>query len=159
MTATVKDRRVGVARGERPTQIGRKACRAADIFAREAAHSARIQIGAAGLTLLSSGAETGDNRAELPATVEGAPIEVASKVKYVLDALNQMPGEQVALEVATPSSPGAIKPVGRDDYLVVVMPLHAPGNAPSPSTTTTRAATGAEASSISAQTVPATTAA
>ncbi|HTY99477.1 MAG TPA: DNA polymerase III subunit beta [Rhodocyclaceae bacterium] len=137
----------------------RKACRAADIFAREVDHSVRIQIGAASLTLLSSGAETGDNRAELAATVEGGPIEVAFNVKYVLDALNQMPGEQVALEVATPTSPGAIKPVGRDDYLVIVMPLHTPGSSRGPAAVETAMAEGAEAVSISAQTVPEATAA
>jgi DNA polymerase-3 subunit beta len=139
----------------------RKACKAADIFAREAAHASRIQIGSASVTILASAAETGDNKAEVSATVEGDPVEVAFNVKYVGDALAAMTGEQVAIEVTTPTSPGVIKPVGRDDYLVVIMPLHTPGNgqsAPAAASAAAPAATPAQAAAGVAQSVPATTA-
>jgi DNA polymerase-3 subunit beta len=113
-----------------PTAEFRKACKTSDIFAREAAHTARLKIKPGDdltpghVTISASSAETGDNVAELDASVEGAPIEIAFNVKYLVDVLNVIDTPNVALETNAPASPGVIKPVGRDDYLCVVMPMH-----------------------------------
>jgi DNA polymerase III subunit beta len=113
-----------------PTSEFRKACRTSDIFAREAAHTARLKIKPGDdltpghVTISASSAETGDNVAELDASVEGVPIEIAFNVKYLVDVLNVIDTPNVALETNAPASPGVIKPVGRDDYLCVVMPMH-----------------------------------
>ena len=113
-----------------PTAEFRKACKTSDIFAREAAHTARLKIKPGDdltpghVTISASSAETGDNVAELDASVEGAPIEIAFNVKYLVDVLNVIDTPNVALETNAPSNPGVIKPVGRDDYLCVVMPMH-----------------------------------
>jgi DNA polymerase III subunit beta len=40
------------------------------------------------------------------------------------DVLSAMGDAQVALELRTSSDPGVIKPVGRDDYVYVIMPMH-----------------------------------
>jgi DNA polymerase III subunit beta len=108
----------------------RKACKTSDIFAREAAHTARLKIKPGSeltpghVTITATAAETGDNVAELDATVDGGPIEIAFNVKYLVDALNVIDTPNVALETSTSSSPGVIRPVGRDDFLYVVMPMH-----------------------------------
>jgi DNA polymerase-3 subunit beta len=113
-----------------PTVEFRKACKTSDIFAREAAHTARLKIKPGDdltpghVTISASSAETGDNVAELDASVEGVPIEIAFNVKYLVDVLNVIDTPNVALETNAPASPGVIKPVGRDDYLCVVMPMH-----------------------------------
>jgi len=113
-----------------PTAEFLKSCKTSDIFAREAAHTARLKIKPGDdltpghVTISASAAETGDNVAELDASVEGAPIEIAFNVKYLVDVLNVIDTPNVALETNAPSNPGVIKPVGRDDYLCVVMPMH-----------------------------------
>jgi DNA polymerase-3 subunit beta len=113
-----------------PTAEFRKACKTSDIFAREAAHTARIKVKPGDdltpghVTISASAAETGDNVAELDASVEGDPIEIAFNVKYLVDVLNVIDTPNVALETNAPTSPGVIKPVGRDDYLCVIMPMH-----------------------------------
>ncbi len=113
-----------------PTAEFLKSCKTSDIFAREAAHTARLKIKPGDdltpghVTISASSAETGDNVAELDASVEGAPIEIAFNVKYLVDVLNVIDTPNVALETNAPSNPGVIKPVGRDDYLCVVMPMH-----------------------------------
>jgi DNA polymerase III subunit beta len=113
-----------------PTAEFRKACKTSDIFAREAAHTARIKVKPGDdltpghVTISASAAETGDNVAELDATVEGEAVEIAFNVKYLVDALNVIDTPNVALETNAATSPGVIKPVGRDDYLCVVMPMH-----------------------------------
>ena len=108
----------------------RKACKTSDIFAREAAHTARLKIKPGSeltpghVTISATAAETGDNVADLDATVDGGPIEIAFNVKYLVDVLNVMDTPNVALETSTSSSPGVIRPVGRDDFLYVIMPMH-----------------------------------
>jgi DNA polymerase-3 subunit beta len=107
-----------------------KACRAADIFAREAAHSARLRITPGSelepgqMVVSATSAETGSNEAAVDATVEGESMEIAFNVRFLLDVLSAVDTPNVALETSTPSSPGVIRPVGRDDFLHVVMPMH-----------------------------------
>jgi DNA polymerase-3 subunit beta len=107
-----------------------KACKAADIFAREAAHSARVRVVSGGklepgrLEISATAAETGSNETVVDATVEGEPIEIAFNVRFLVDVLSVIDTPNVALETSTASSPGVVKPVGREDYLHVVMPMH-----------------------------------
>lgn len=113
-----------------PTDEFRKACRTSDIFAREAAHTARIKIkpgtdDAPGhVSISATSAETGDNLAEIDASVEGPAVEISFNVKYLVDVLNVITTPNVALEVSSATSPGVIRPVTRDDYLYVAMPMH-----------------------------------
>jgi DNA polymerase-3 subunit beta len=114
-----------------PTEEFRKACRTSDIFAREAAHTARIKIKPGTdltpghVTISATSAETGDNTAEIDATVDGQPIEIAFNVKYLVDVLNVINTPNVALETSAATSPGVIRPMGgNDEYLYVCMPMH-----------------------------------
>lgn len=107
-----------------------KACKAADIFARQASHSARITI-TPGAELLpgklqvnATAAETGAGETVIDATVEGPAIEIAFNVKYLVDVLTVVNTPNVALETTGPASPGVIRPVGRDDFIHVIMPMH-----------------------------------
>ncbi len=107
-----------------------KACKAADIFARQASHSARITItpGAESLPgklqVNATAAETGAGETVIDATVEGPAIEIAFNVKYLVDVLTVVNTPNVALETTGPASPGVIRPVGRDDFIHVIMPMH-----------------------------------
>ncbi len=113
-----------------PTAEFRKACKTSDIFAREAAHTARLRIKPGseiepGQVIISAtSAETGDNVAELDASIEGQPLEIAFNVKYLVDVLNVLDTPNVALETTTATKPGLIRPVGREDYQYIVMPMH-----------------------------------
>lgn len=108
----------------------RKACKSSDIIAREAAHTTRLKVKPGEeltpghVTISATAAETGDNVADLDATIEGDPVEIAFNVKYIVDVLNIITTPNVALETSTATSPGVIRPVGRDDYVYVVMPMH-----------------------------------
>ncbi len=107
-----------------------KACKAADIFAREAAHSARLKIAPGSelepgrIEVTATAAETGSNEVIVDATVDGEPIEIAFNVRFLVDVLSVINSPNVALETSGPAAPGVIKPVGRDDFLHVVMPMH-----------------------------------
>ena len=113
-----------------PTLGFLKACKAADIFAREAAHSARLRITPGSelepgrMMVSATAAETGSNETVVDATVEGGPIEIAFNVRFLVDVLGVVDTPNVALETSTAASPGVLRPVGRDDFLHVVMPMH-----------------------------------
>lgn len=112
------------------TEEFRKACRSSDIIAREAAHTTRLKVKPGEelmpghVTISATAAETGDNLAELDASIEGDAIEIAFNVKYLVDVLGIIDTPNVALETSTSTSPGVIRPVGREDYVYVVMPMH-----------------------------------
>jgi DNA polymerase-3 subunit beta len=107
-----------------------KACKTAEIFARESSHTARVRIepgdeitpGYAVVSATSS--ETGDNVAQIDASVEGEPIEIAFNVKYMTDVLSVIDTPQIALETTTSMEPGVLKPVGDSDFVHIIMPMH-----------------------------------
>jgi DNA polymerase-3 subunit beta len=100
--------------------------RTASILAKDAANVVRLATGEGTLTLHAQTAEVGDDEAPLVATVVGEGVQIAFNARYVLDALAVIDSEEVALGFNGPLSPGVIRPVGRDDYLYIVMPVRVP---------------------------------
>lgn len=108
-----------------------RACRRAEIFARESANTVRVQINPGEseikpgtLIVRATSQETGDNEVEISAAIEGETMEIAFNVRYMIDILNVIDTEQVALETNNASSPGVMKPVGVEGYTYVIMPMH-----------------------------------
>jgi DNA polymerase-3 subunit beta len=105
------------------------AARIASLFARDAANVVRLRIDPGDemggtVTVTAQAAEIGGNESEIEASVEGEGMEIAFNAKYLLDVLNVIGSEQVALEVAGPSSPGVIRPVDDTPFTHVIMPMH-----------------------------------
>lgn len=100
--------------------------RTASILAKDAANVVRLAVGEGTLTLQAQTAEVGDDEAPLAATVTGDGVQIAFNARYVLDALGVIDSEEVALGFNGPLQPGVIRPVGRDDYLYIVMPVRVP---------------------------------
>lgn len=109
-----------------------RACKRASIFARESSDISRLKIAPGEdvepgkITVTARADETGDNQTELEAMVNGNEVEIGFNVKYLVDVLGVMDAPQVAIETTLPKAPGAIKPVGDDTFLHVVMPMHLP---------------------------------
>jgi DNA polymerase-3 subunit beta len=107
-----------------------KACRQAEIFAREGSHIARLNILAGGelqpgkVEISGQSEETGDNLNEIDASVEGSSILIAFNVRFLREVLDVIKTPDVALETTTATSPGVIRPVGEDNFLHVIMPMH-----------------------------------
>ncbi|GMQ78859.1 MAG: DNA polymerase III subunit beta [Anaerolineae bacterium] len=107
-----------------------KACKMAEIFARESSYTARVRIEPGNelmpgyATISATSAETGDNVAQIDATVEGDEIEIAFNVRYMGQVLAVMGTPQVALETTASTEPGVIRPVGDDDFVHIIMPMH-----------------------------------
>ncbi|MEX2143016.1 MAG: DNA polymerase III subunit beta [Anaerolineales bacterium] len=107
-----------------------KAAKQAEIFARESSHIARLDIkpgdGKAPGTMEVSAQseETGSNDSKMDAIVDGVPILIAFNVRFLREALDVMKSSDVALETSAAAAPGVLHPVGNDDFLHVIMPMH-----------------------------------
>jgi len=82
------------------------------------------ESGGGQVTISGTSAELGDNVSQLDATVEGEPTKIAFNAKYLIDVLSVIDAAQVSLETTGSSSPGVIKPVGADNFVHVIMPMH-----------------------------------
>jgi DNA polymerase-3 subunit beta len=106
-----------------------KACKAAQVFARESAQTVKLTIArgddvSAGHTIVAAtSAETGDNAGKVDAAVEGEPLEIAFNVKYLLEMLGAVGASHVTLEATTPTTPAMVRPVGEDGFIHVLMPM------------------------------------
>jgi DNA polymerase-3 subunit beta len=104
----------------------------AELFARDSSNIARITIkpGAndglepGAVTIEATAEDLGDNTSTIAAAVEGKEMQIIFNVKYLTDVLSVIDTPEVALEVTAPSKPGVIRPVGSQDYLSVIMPMH-----------------------------------
>jgi len=107
-----------------------KACKQAEIFAREGSHIARINITPGGElkpgTIMISGQseETGFNQTEIDASIEGPPLLIAFNVRFLREVLDVIKTPNVALETTLDTAPGVIRPVGENSFLHVIMPMH-----------------------------------
>jgi DNA polymerase-3 subunit beta len=107
-----------------------KACKQAEIFAREGSNVARLDIKSAGdlepgaVEISAQSEETGSNETIVAATIEGVGLLIAFNVKYMREVLEVIKSPNVALETSAANAPGVIRPVGDDNFLHVIMPMH-----------------------------------
>jgi DNA polymerase-3 subunit beta len=108
-----------------------KACKQAEIFAREGSNVARFNIKSAQgdmqpseVEISATSEETGKNETIVEATVAGGGLLIAFNVKFLREALEVIRTPNVALETSAPNAPGVVKPVGDDQFLHVIMPMH-----------------------------------
>ncbi|MEJ2706744.1 MAG: DNA polymerase III subunit beta [Anaerolineales bacterium] len=111
-----------------------KACRQAEIFAREGSHIARLDIKPGGelkpgtVEITGQSEETGFNENVVDASIEGPALLIAFNVRFLREVLDVVKTPNVALETTTDTSPGVVRPVGpansEDEFLHVIMPMH-----------------------------------
>jgi DNA polymerase-3 subunit beta len=107
-----------------------KACKQAEIFAREGSNVARFNIKSSGelepgsVEISAQSEETGSNETVVAATIDGVGLLIAFNVKYLREVLEVIKSPNVALETSAPNAPGVVRPVGDDNFLHVIMPMH-----------------------------------
>jgi DNA polymerase III subunit beta len=108
-----------------------KACKQAEIFAREGSNVARLDIKQANgemqpseVEISATSEETGKNETIVEATVDGGSVLIAFNVKFLREALEVIRTPNVALETSASNAPGVVRPVGDEDFLHVIMPMH-----------------------------------
>ncbi len=106
-----------------------RATRTAAIFARDGSGILRLVVDGTSdeerskLTISAKAEEIGEHTEDVDAAIEGNDAKIAFNSKYVIDVLDVLQSDDIALEVTSPSSPGVVRPVGDDSYVHVVMPM------------------------------------
>ena len=107
-----------------------KASKQAEIFAREGSHIARINLLPGGemqpgqVEITGQSEETGSVLTVIDATIEGGPQLIAFNVRFLREVLDVIKTANVALETTGDTNPGVIRPVGEENFLHVIMPMH-----------------------------------
>ena len=109
-----------------------KACKQAEIFAREGSNVARLNIKSGNgqlqpseVEITATSEETGKNETIVEATVDGSGVLIAFNVRFLREALEVVKTPNVALETSAPNAPGVVRPVGgEEEFLHVIMPMH-----------------------------------
>jgi DNA polymerase-3 subunit beta len=102
--------------------------RIASVFARDGSGIVRLVVTPGEgvvpgtVTISAKADEVGDNEGKIDAAVEGDGVKIAFNTKYLQDVLQALDG-QIAMETTGPSSQGVFRPVGKDDYVHVIMPM------------------------------------
>lgn len=112
------------------TQDLLKACRRAQIFARDNANSGRLTIkppaqsGDAGeVQIIGKSAERGDLDGMLDASIEGESLDISFNIEYLIDVLKVINEERVVFQSNGAENPGVIRPENREDFVHVIMPM------------------------------------
>ena len=106
-----------------------KACKQAEIIARDGNNVVRLNIqvqeDAPGVVEISAQTEeTGASEVKVDANVDGPALLIAFNVKFLRDVLDVIKTPSVVLETNQSMSPAAIRPIGDDNYVHVIMPMH-----------------------------------
>ncbi len=107
-----------------------KACKQAEIFAREGSHIARINITPGGelkpgsIMISGQSEETGSSQTEIDASIDGSPLLIAFNVRFLREVLEVIKTPELALETTVDTAPGIIRPIGDENFLHVIMPMH-----------------------------------
>ena len=102
------------------------ACKQAEIFARENGKTAKLSIKPGLLEVFGHSTESGSTGSALEAEVTGPELEIAFNVAFLREALQACRTPSVAIEATAANYPGVFRPVGDDDFIHVIMPMHLP---------------------------------
>jgi DNA polymerase III subunit beta len=94
------------------------------LFAKENNNSVRLGATNDGKLLVSTEeTKIGEEKAEVAVKVDGDNNKISLNSQYMLDVLTYITDEKVILEISDKLSPAVIKPVKREDYIYIIMPL------------------------------------
>jgi DNA polymerase-3 subunit beta len=106
-----------------PTEELLSRVRRASIVAKESANRIIIRTEGDRLIMTAESGDVGKAYEEMEVVKEGEDVEIAFNAKYLTEFLTVVGTEGVHLELKGALDPGMMKPVGRDDYLYVLMPM------------------------------------
>ncbi|BBB47028.1 DNA polymerase III subunit beta [Pelolinea submarina] len=106
-----------------------KACRQAEIIARESNYVIRLNIqpqegGPGTVEFSTQSEEMGSGEVVVDANIEGPELLVAFNVSYLSDVLEVVGTPNTILETNANNTPGMISPIGDESYKHVIMPMH-----------------------------------
>lgn len=106
-----------------------KAVRLSALIASSAANVVRLGFGEEPnptAVSVAAAADIGDAEGQVEVQLEGDAVTIAFNARYMVEALQNMEAEQIAIELSGPLAPGVLKPVDDPAYVHVIMPVRTP---------------------------------
>jgi len=75
------------------------------------------------VTLKSANTDLGNYETKIKGRAEGEKLSISFNYRFLLDGLINTKSSEVIFEADNESSPGVLKPVGKSDFIYVVMPI------------------------------------
>ena len=106
-----------------------KACKQAEIIARESNNVVRLNIqskeeGPGEVEITAQSEEVGTGEAKVDATIEGPNLVIAFNVRFLREVLDVVKSPNVILETNANNNPALLKAAGDDSFIHVIMPMH-----------------------------------
>ena len=83
----------------------------------------RLAFAEGELTVAAETPDIGDASEGLPAPYSGEPLEIAFNPQFLIEGVESVGTEQVAIQLSSPLRPGLLRPVDGDDFSYLVMPI------------------------------------
>lgn len=106
-----------------------KSCKQAEVIARDSNYVIRLDItpheaepGEIKISALSE--ETGSSDIQVDANIDGPELAIAFNVRFLREVLDVIKSNKVSLDTNANNTPALIKPLGDEDYIHVIMPMH-----------------------------------
>jgi len=108
-----------------------KACKQAEIIAREGTNVAKLNIipetdeaSPGTLEISAQSEQTGSAEVLVDASVDGVPLLVAFNVRFLREVLEVIKSDNVWLETNAANTPGLMHPQGDEHFKHIIMPMH-----------------------------------
>jgi DNA polymerase-3 subunit beta len=109
-----------------PRALVADALKAVSLAANDRTGGVKVTLGSNMMRFSSESAESGDGFDEVPVDYNGSELTVGFNAHYLLQVLSTIDQEDVVLGVSGELDPATVRPatpVGRSDYLAVIMPM------------------------------------
>lgn len=83
----------------------------------------RVNSKKSSIEVFSQDVELGENSSEVAGEIKGKDLEIIFNHKYLLDGLNNIDTEKIMMGFNGETSPGIIRPEGKEDFTYVIMPI------------------------------------
>jgi DNA polymerase-3 subunit beta len=83
----------------------------------------RLAFAEGELTVAAETPDVGDAREAMPAPYSGEPLEIAFNPQFLVEGVESVESEELALQLSSPLRPGLLRPVGDEDFSYLVMPI------------------------------------
>ncbi len=100
-----------------------EALRAVSLVASDRTSGVKLAITATRIVLTSENPDVGAGMDELDASLKGPDVVIGFNSKYIIDVLGALTSEEVAFDLSGELDPGVVRPVGREDFIGVIMPM------------------------------------
>lgn len=75
------------------------------------------------LTVSAETPDIGDASEAMPAPYSGEPIEIAFNPAFLVEGIESIDGDEIAVQISSPLRPGLLRPIGGEDFSYLVMPI------------------------------------